>query len=212
MGHRALAFEDDALVDEELRRVDVAVDTCRCVHFHELRRLHVAVQFAAANDQGAHFDLCANLGSLAENKHVVAKYFTDELAVDAHLADEVELPFEFGTASKESVDFSGAGEVVLRHFESAVFHGGAERCKSRYKTCVPTSLWLLISTVVVFAALVVTHLAASWVTIRSEVASVWKWLVVVPPVTPVAAWRAEKRVAAVLWTLLAIAYLALRLA
>lgn len=93
-----------------------------------------------------------------------------------------------------------------------MFHAGADRGKSRYKKRVPTTLWVLISMIVVFAALVVTHLATAWVTLRSAVNPVWKWLVLVPPVTPVAAWRAEKRVAAIVWSVLVVAYVSLRLA
>lgn len=93
-----------------------------------------------------------------------------------------------------------------------MFHADAERRKSRYKVPVPGSLWMLISLTVLFAAAVVAHLAVAWVTIRSdEVTPIWKWLAALPPITPVAAWRAQKKAGAIVWVVLVVSYTVLRI-
>jgi hypothetical protein len=92
-----------------------------------------------------------------------------------------------------------------------VFHADAERGKSRYKEFVPASLWMLILMTVMLAALLVTHLAVAWSAIRAEETKrVWKWLAIVPPLTPYAAWTAGKRVGPVLWVVLAVGYTIMR--
>lgn len=72
------------------------------------------------------------------------------------------------------------------------------------------ALVLFAAVVLVFAAWVLTHLAALWLTARSDVAPRLKWLALVPVLTPIAAWKAERRGAAVTWGILGIAYGVLR--
>jgi hypothetical protein len=73
------------------------------------------------------------------------------------------------------------------------------------------ALALLAAAVLLCAAWMVTHLALLWVTVRSDVAPLWKWLALVPVLTPVAAWIAKARVGAVVWTVLLVSYVVLRL-
>ncbi len=69
----------------------------------------------------------------------------------------------------------------------------------------------LVAAIVLGAAVLLVHLATVWVTVRSEVAAPWKWLALVPPLTPVAAWRAGKRKASGAWIGLVVAYATVRI-
>lgn len=70
---------------------------------------------------------------------------------------------------------------------------------------------LFAAVVLVFAAWMLTHLAALWLTLRSSIDSRWKWLSLVPVLTPIAAWKAERRGAAITWGVLGVAYATLRI-
>ncbi len=60
------------------------------------------------------------------------------------------------------------------------------------------------------AAVMVAHVATLWVTIRSDVDRRWKWLALVPVVTPVSAWKAGKRGATIAWVAILATYLVVR--
>ncbi|HJK89544.1 MAG TPA: hypothetical protein RMH85_09500 [Polyangiaceae bacterium LLY-WYZ-15_(1-7)] len=73
-------------------------------------------------------------------------------------------------------------------------------------------LYWLIAAVVLGAAVLVMHVYATWRVVRSDVEpSWWKWIAVVPPVTPVAAWVAGQKKTAGAWVLLLAAYGVVRL-
>lgn len=70
---------------------------------------------------------------------------------------------------------------------------------------------LLATAILLFAAFLVTHVALLWIVARSDVAPRWKWLALVPVLTPVSAWIAKKRGAAITWGVLLGAYAIVRL-
>lgn len=69
----------------------------------------------------------------------------------------------------------------------------------------------LLAAILLGAAVLLAHLATLWVTLRSDVEARWKWLALVPVLTPVAAWRAGKRKATWAWLGLLTAYGLVRL-
>lgn len=73
------------------------------------------------------------------------------------------------------------------------------------------ALALLATAILLFAAFLVTHVALLWIVARSDVAPRWKWLALVPVLTPVSAWIAKKRAAAITWGVLLVAYGIVRL-
>lgn len=73
------------------------------------------------------------------------------------------------------------------------------------------ALALLAAVVLLFAAFLVAHVALLATIVRSEVARHWKWLALIPPLTPVAGWLAKKRAATLTWIVLLVGYGALRL-
>lgn len=73
------------------------------------------------------------------------------------------------------------------------------------------ALALLAAAVLLFAAFLVAHVALLVTIVRSEVRRHWKWLALVPPLTPVAGWLAKKRAATLTWVVLLVGYGALRL-
>jgi len=76
---------------------------------------------------------------------------------------------------------------------------------------VTPGLRALIAVTVLGAAALVAHLAALWHVLRAKGLDVrWKWAALLPPVTPIAAWRGGKRVACVAWVVLLVAYLVVR--
>lgn len=76
---------------------------------------------------------------------------------------------------------------------------------------MPASAVLWLSCVVTFAAWLVAHLALL-VAVAGDAALSRGWRIasLVPPVLPVAAWRARRRPGAVAWTILLLIYLGLR--
>ncbi len=70
--------------------------------------------------------------------------------------------------------------------------------------------WLLLSWVLVGAAVLVVHAVVLWqlrsVGWRAKVAAL-----LIPPIAPALAWRAGRRVAPILWAVLVVTYVALRL-
>jgi hypothetical protein len=77
---------------------------------------------------------------------------------------------------------------------------------------VPPSLKALLAAVVLGAAAVVVHLAV-WLRVAraAQTTRAWRWLALVPPLTPIAAWRAGLRGAAVAWCVAVVLYAAVRL-
>ncbi|MCB9625499.1 MAG: hypothetical protein H6723_19445 [Sandaracinus sp.] len=73
------------------------------------------------------------------------------------------------------------------------------------------ALVLLAAAILLFAAFLVAHVAAIWVTVRSDVEPRWKWLSLVPVLTPVAAWKAKRRGATIAWGLFLVGYGVVRL-
>ena len=81
-----------------------------------------------------------------------------------------------------------------------------------YERPVPPSLKALIAVVVLGAAAVVVHLAVWRRVARAESTTrAWRWLALVPPLTPLAAWRSGLRGAAVAWVVAVGLYVAARL-
>ncbi|MEM9070209.1 MAG: hypothetical protein AAGE52_17010 [Myxococcota bacterium] len=72
-------------------------------------------------------------------------------------------------------------------------------------------LWL-IAAIVLGAAVLVAHVALLWGTVTSNVDRHWKWLALVPLLTPVAGWRAELRKTVVVWGIVVTAYVVVRIA
>lgn len=70
---------------------------------------------------------------------------------------------------------------------------------------------LLATAILLFAAFLVTHVALLWVIARSDVVPRWKWLALVPVLTPVSGWIAKKRGATITWGVLLVAYVIVRL-
>jgi hypothetical protein len=72
--------------------------------------------------------------------------------------------------------------------------------------------WLLLSWIVVGAAVLVAHAVVFWQVVRArELEAKWRWLALFPPATPVLAWLDGRRVAPVVWAVFVVTYLALRL-
>lgn len=71
--------------------------------------------------------------------------------------------------------------------------------------------WLLLSWIVVGAAVLVVHAVLLWQVFRSEKLS-WSWRLgaLVPVVAPVAAWVEGKRASVIVWGLTVVLYVALR--
>ncbi len=77
---------------------------------------------------------------------------------------------------------------------------------------MPPSLKALVAVVVLGAAAVVVHLAVWRRVARAEATTrAWRWLALVPPLTPIAAWRAGLRVPAVVWVVAVALYVLARL-
>jgi hypothetical protein len=76
---------------------------------------------------------------------------------------------------------------------------------------VTEAIALLATAILLFAAFLVTHVALLWIVARSDAAPRWKWLALVPVMTPVSAWIAKKRGAAITWGVLLLAYAIVRL-
>ncbi len=77
---------------------------------------------------------------------------------------------------------------------------------------MPEGLGWLITATAVGAAVLVAHLALFVAVVRSDLATGWKWASLVPLVTPVAAWKADKKFALMAWTVCVLAYIVIRLA
>jgi hypothetical protein len=109
--HPALALEDDALVDEELGRHDVPDELARCMDFHEISGLDVAVDQAATDDQRRDLDLGLDLGALADDQDVVGVDFPGELSIDPDSSLERELAVELGALPEQGIDLA----AIVRH-------------------------------------------------------------------------------------------------
>lgn len=71
--------------------------------------------------------------------------------------------------------------------------------------------WLLLSWIVVGAAVLIVHTVVLWQVLRArEVAPRWRWLALLPPAAPVVAWVEGRRVAPVLWGVFVAVYVVLR--
>lgn len=76
---------------------------------------------------------------------------------------------------------------------------------------MPSGAALLIAWIVTFAGWLFVHVVAITRVLRSpSLEPKTKWIALVPPATPVIAWRGGARVSAVLWVALAVLYAALR--
>lgn len=69
-----------------------------------------------------------------------------------------------------------------------------------------SAFWLLIAAIVLFAAFLLAHLALVARILRSDLPVGWKWASLIPLVTPVAAWKAERRVGLIVWAVFLIGY------
>lgn len=83
--------------------------------------------------------------------------------------------------------------------------------KGAYIPRVSSGAWLLVSWTLTFAAWLLVHLVALVRVLETkEVPERSKWWSLVPPVTPFVAWQHGIRAPAVLWMVLALAYVVLR--
>ncbi len=95
------------------------------------------------------------------------------------------------------------------------FVPGHARPRRRRRPCydgdVPPSLHALLAAVLLGAAALVVHLAV-WrrVARASSTTRAWRLLALLPPLTPIAAWRAGLRGAALAWVVAVALYLAVR--
>jgi len=72
--------------------------------------------------------------------------------------------------------------------------------------------WLLLSWILVGAAVLVVHAVVLWQVIWAERTEArWRWLALLPPAAPVIAWLGGRRVSPILWGAFALTYLVLRL-
>ena len=69
----------------------------------------------------------------------------------------------------------------------------------------------LIAALTLFAALLFAHLLLIRSVFRSQLTSTWKWASLFPLVTPIAAWKAQRRRTVMLWSALLFAYVTIRL-
>src|SRR5262249_26177427 len=114
----AVAFEDDALVDEQGRGDDVAAHARRGVQLDRALGADVPGD-VALDDHDADLNLGLHLGALASDQDVVVDDLADQLDVAADGGVEGELAFEFAAAAEEGVDLGGGfgGRGQLRHGE-----------------------------------------------------------------------------------------------
>jgi hypothetical protein len=76
---------------------------------------------------------------------------------------------------------------------------------------VPASLVTFVAAVVLGAVALVVHVAVWLAVMRApELSRAWRLGALLPPITPIAAWRAGKRKAAVAWCVLVAAYVVVR--
>ncbi len=77
---------------------------------------------------------------------------------------------------------------------------------------VTAKAWLLLSWIVVGAALLVAHLAVLVQALGArELAAKYRLLALVPPLAPVVAWIGGRRAAPIAWLVLLVTYVVLRL-
>jgi hypothetical protein len=105
--HPAAPLKLDAPIDEDGRRVNVAVELAGGVNLDRGLRADVAMDGAAADDDGGHVDLRVNLGAVADDECIVAVNFAFEGPIDADAPLEVELAFEGGATPEEGGDLGG---------------------------------------------------------------------------------------------------------
>ncbi len=76
---------------------------------------------------------------------------------------------------------------------------------------MPASLFAFVAAVLFGAVALVAHVAV-WLAVQKapELSRAWRWGALLPPVTPVAAWRSGKRKTAVAWCVAVAAYVAVR--
>ncbi len=73
------------------------------------------------------------------------------------------------------------------------------------------ALFWLAAAIVLGAVVLLVHLATLWGVLRSSLRPHWKGLALLPPLTPVAAWRAGQRKTAWAWLVSVAAYGLVRL-
>jgi len=76
---------------------------------------------------------------------------------------------------------------------------------------VTPEVWLLVGWILVGAAFLVVHLVTLWLCIRaSNLTPAAKVIALIPPATPVVAWRSGLRFQPILWAVLGALYVGLR--
>src|SRR5436305_15252284 len=108
MHHLAAAFEDDAFVDAQARRLDVAAEDRRMMDLDAVLRLDDPVHFAA-DDDGAGLDLAVDARAVGDDEGVRREDFPAERAADPDRALEAELPFELTAVVDDSGDYCVSG-------------------------------------------------------------------------------------------------------
>lgn len=78
---------------------------------------------------------------------------------------------------------------------------------------VPASLLVFAAAVVFGAVALVTHAAVLLAVLRApELSRAWRLCALLPPITPVAAWRCGRRAAAIAWCVAVAVYVVIRIA
>src|SRR5262249_32084255 len=102
--HLAGALEHDAFVDEQRGRDDVAVDARGRMQLDRPLGANVAVD-ASLDDDDADLNFGLDLGALADDQDVIGEDLAAKLPVDTNGPLEGQLPFKFGAAAEQRVDF-----------------------------------------------------------------------------------------------------------
>src|SRR5581483_1979260 len=98
--HRAVALEDDAFLDDEAGRGDVAIDAAGSADLEPLRSVDVAGDLAVDDDRAAG-DLRVQDGRLADEERVASGHLALDLSLDASRSLEDDLSGDASSASEE---------------------------------------------------------------------------------------------------------------
>src|SRR5262249_35637929 len=115
--HLATAFEEDALVDDQAMRVDVAFDMRAALQLDLVRRVDVADDLAT-NDGVLDVDVCLDDPGLPDHQRVRAVHHTLELGVDAQGALDIDGALELAALAQDRVEptlLDGAFQLFPEH-------------------------------------------------------------------------------------------------
>ena len=104
MGHLAVAFKDNAFIDTETRREDIAAKNCRPVNFDSVLCSNGTVYFST-NDNNAGFDLPVYASPLADDESVRSKNFSPKTSANSNGALKTKLSFKLTAMIKDTAHF-----------------------------------------------------------------------------------------------------------